>query len=133
MHTERLNGRSYAPIYKTPKFKSTGSGLKINVLSSMANDEVKRHMTYLKATNWRLFIMFIQQLIRSFIGHKVFLIIFNLMVHHGKIIQKWGPEYRSEIFGSFIYRRIVRIQTLHEYLNHIMKDDLQRQISPHTL
>jgi hypothetical protein len=31
MFTEQFNSRSYAPKGKTPKFKSTGSDLKINV------------------------------------------------------------------------------------------------------
>jgi hypothetical protein len=35
MQTEELSSRSYAPIGKTTKIKSTGSGLKINVLSGM--------------------------------------------------------------------------------------------------
>ncbi|MDR2459247.1 MAG: transposase [Deltaproteobacteria bacterium] len=85
MHTEQFNGRSYAPN-KAQIIKSTGSRLRLNVISSLAKDSVMRFMTSLKSMNFKIFIKFMKQLITSSSCKKVFFIVDNLRVHHGKIV-----------------------------------------------
>jgi hypothetical protein len=96
MHTEELNGRSYARKGKKPNFKSTGSRFKINVLSSIANDGVKRHMTYSQTMKCRLFIMNMWQLIRSSNDHKVFLSFLTLGSTMGKWYKNGVSKHKSE-------------------------------------
>jgi hypothetical protein len=120
MHTELVEWSFFAPKGKTPKFKSTGSGLKINVFSSMENDGAMRYMTYFKTLNCRLFIMIMRQLMRSSNGHKVFLIVFNIRNHHGKMVQKWVLKHKSEILIFYLPAYCPDPDPC-EYLNYIIK------------
>ncbi|MDR2460133.1 MAG: transposase [Deltaproteobacteria bacterium] len=111
IHTQQFNGRSYAPKGKTPIIKSTASRLRLNVISSLAKDGVMRFITYLKSMNCKIFIKFMKQLIKCSSGKKVFLIVDNLRVHHGKIGKEWlsKKKRKIEIF-FFLHIALILIQ-----------------------
>jgi hypothetical protein len=96
IHTEQFKGTSYTPKGKTPVIKSTGSRLKINVISSLAKNGVMRFMTYMKTMNCRLFINFLKRLVQSSAGQKIFLIVDNLRVHHGKLVKEWQSTQKMK-------------------------------------
>jgi transposase len=130
IHTEQLKGTSYAPKGKTPVIKSTGSRLKINVISSLAKNGVMRFMTYTKTMNCRLFINFLKRLVQSSAGHKVFLIVDNLRVHHGKMVKEWLSMHKNEIELFFLPAYCPDLNP-DEYLNHIMKAEFHKRVQPH--
>jgi transposase len=130
IHTEQINGRSYAPKGETPIIKSTGSRLKLNVISSLTRDGIMRFMTYFKTMNCRIFIQFMKQVIHSSAGQKVFLIVDNIRVHHGKMVTEWVSKHKNEIEIFYLPPYCPDLNP-DEYLNHLMKQELQKRIQPH--
>ena len=61
---------------------------------------------------------------------RFFLIVDNLRVHHGKMVQKWVSEHKNEI-ELFFFPDYCPDLNPDEYLNNIMKEELQRQVQPH--
>lgn len=62
---------------------------------------------------------------------KVLFIVDNLKVHHGKIVNKWLDEHKSEIeiFYTSPYSPEINPD---EYLNHKLKQNVHSGIIPHT-
>jgi len=61
---------------------------RLNMISAITNQGSSRFMVYEKTMNQQLLIDFMRRLIRDS-ERKVFFILDNLRVHHGKIVAKW--------------------------------------------
>jgi transposase len=120
IHTESFCTKSYAPIGQTPVIPTTGSRLKMNIISAIANTGILRFMTYVTSMNCRLFIDFMRNLIKSSNGAMVFLIVDNLRVHHGKMVSKWLEKHSNEIQLFFLPPYCPDLNP-DEYFNHVMK------------
>ena len=65
------------------------------------------------------------------VDKKVFLILDNLKVHHGKTVQAWLNENETRI-GVFYLPPYAPGRNPDEYLNHCLKQDVHTGILPHT-
>jgi transposase len=130
IHTEGFNTKSYAPKGKTPVIPTTGSRLKINIISAISNTGILRYMTYgPQSMNCRIFIQFMQNLINSSKGTMVFLVVDNLRVHHGKMVTKWLKEHSNEIQLFFLPPYCPDLNP-DEYFNHVLKQRFHSKIQP---
>lgn len=66
------------------------------MISSITNNGKVRFMMYWDAMNSELLIKFMTRLTKD-AGRKVFLILDNLRVHHGKEVKHWLEEHREQI------------------------------------
>jgi transposase len=89
--------RGYAPKGQTPSAKvSSEKKIRINMVSAINNQGKLRFMTYEGKMNQQRLIDFMKRLIKSN-DRKVFLILDNLTVHHGKIAKAWVEENKDRI------------------------------------
>lgn len=88
--------RGYAPIGQTPVLKVASNHIKINMISAISNQGKTRFMIYKTSMNQQMLIIFMTRLIKD-APKKVFLILDNLKVHHGKIVQEWLENHKDKI------------------------------------
>jgi transposase len=77
-------------------------------------------MTYQESMNCSRFIDFMKRLIKNANGSKVFFVVDNLRVHHGKMVSHWLKEHKNEIELSFLPPYCPDLNP-DEYFNHVMK------------
>jgi transposase len=95
------HGRSYAPRGKTPAIRLPGKKERINLISSITNQGKVRFMLYRNTMNAKTLIKFLKRLIKD-VGQKVYLILDNLRVHHGKVVKQWLEEHKEQIELFFL-------------------------------
>jgi transposase len=126
IHSESLNARSYAPRGKTPVIVTTGTRMKLNAIVGVSNDGLVRFQTYSTSMNCKLFIRFLKQLIKGSKGQKIFLVVDNLRVHHGKIVSQWLAEHKPEIEVFFLPPYSPELNP-EEYFNNLLKQRLRAE------
>jgi transposase len=82
-----------------------------------------KYMTYLESMTAKLFIKFMDNIIRNS-TKKVFLVVDNLKVHHGKLVQAWLKEQSKKIELFFLPPYSPELNP-DEYLNNIIKNKMQ--------
>lgn len=122
--------RGFAPRGETPMIKVFPKREKINMISAINNYGTCRFMCYVESMTQQRFIEFMRRLIRD-AKRKVFFVVDNLKVHHGKIVQKWLNEHKEqiEIFFTPTYSPDLNPD---EYLNHILKQSIHSGRLPRT-
>jgi len=95
------HGRSYAPRGKTPAIRLPAKKERINLISSITNQGKVRFMLYRNTMNAKTLIKFLKRLIKD-VGQKVYLILDNLRVHHGKVVKQWLEEHKEQIELFFL-------------------------------
>jgi transposase len=88
-----------------------------------------RYMTYSSSMNCKVFIKFLSNLIKSASYEKIFLIVDNLNVHHGILVQEWLDELTNEIELFCLPPYYPKVNP-DEYLNNIMKQRFRSGIQP---
>jgi transposase len=88
--------RGYAPSGITPKISLPAKRARISMISSITNRGDIQFMLYQKGLKVPIFLTFLKRLI-SHRKKKIFLIVDNLRVHHGKKIKNWVYEHRNNI------------------------------------
>ena len=68
----------------------------VSMISAITNQGKVRFMMYQDAMNSKLLIKFMTRLTKD-AGRKVFLILDNLRVHHGKNVKQWLGEHKEQI------------------------------------
>lgn len=92
------NARGYSPKGKTPIIRLTANkGIRISMISAISNQGHLNYMMYKCPMNVALFIVFLERLIKSADGRRVYLIVDNLKVHHAKLLQPWLEEHTSQL------------------------------------
>lgn len=124
-------GRSFSPKGKTPVIKKTGKKLRANMISAVTNKGHVRFMIYTERMTQQLFIQFLKRLIASF-DEKVFVIVDNLKVHHGKLVKKWVGENSKQIELFFIPSYSPELNP-DEYLNRDLKKNVHAKRAPRTV
>jgi transposase len=117
--------KGYAPKGKTPVANlNCDKKLRINMISAITNQGKLRFMMYEGKMNQKRLIEFMRRLTKA-TDRKVYLILDNLSVHHGKIVKAWitkhkdkievfhlpsySPEYNpDELFNGTLKREIVK-------------------------
>ena len=88
--------RGYGPKGVTPVLKVTAKRAHISMVSAITNEGKVRFMIYREAMTQAKLITFMSRLIRD-AGRKVYLILDNLKVHHGRKVAEWLVKHEEEI------------------------------------
>ena len=88
--------RGFAPRGETPTIRMVAKKSHVSMISAITNGGKVRFMMYQQAMNSELLIKFMTRLIRD-AGRKVYLILDNLRVHHGKKVTQWLEEHQEQI------------------------------------
>lgn len=116
----------YAPKGKTPIARlSSDHKIRVNMISAINNRGKLRFMIYDQAMTQQLLIVFMKRLIKS-TDRKVFLILDNLNVHHGKaILQPWIDANKDKIEVYYLPSYSPELNP-DEYFNGTLKRTLER-------
>lgn len=122
------HGRSYAPKGKTPTRRSVAKRFSVNMISTVTNQGKVEFMIYGGRMNCECLLVFLRQLIKDR-ERKIFLILDNLRVHHGKVIKAWEEE-NIEAIELFFLPPYSPEKNPDEYLNCDLKRGLSDRPSP---
>jgi transposase len=116
----------YAPKGKTPVARlSSEHKIRVNMISAINNQGKLRFMTYDQTMTQQLLIVFMKRLIKS-TYKKVFLILDNLNVHHGKLIlQPWLDVNKEKIEVFYLPSYSPELNP-DEYFNGTLKRTLEQ-------
>jgi len=116
----------YAPKGKTPVAKlSSSHKLRVNMISAVNNQGKLRFMIYEETMTQQLLIVFMKRLIAS-TDRKVFLILDNLKVHHGKkILAPWLEANKDKIEVFYLPSYSPELNP-DEYFNGTLKRTLEQ-------
>jgi len=88
--------RGFAPRGETPVIRMVAQKSHVSMISAITNQGKGRFMMYRDAMNSELLIKFMARLIKD-ADRKVFLILDNLRVHHGKTVKQWLEKNKKKI------------------------------------
>lgn len=125
------NGRSYAPVGKTPVVRETAKKIKINMISAMTNRGEVRFMTYTSTMTQSKFILFLARLVEQEEG-PIFVIADNLSVHHGKRVKAWADANQDKIRLFYIPAYSPELNP-DELLNRDLKKNVHGKRAPRSL
>jgi len=94
-------GRSFAPVGKTPLVRNSSKRFSVNMISSVTNQGKVRWMVYRDSFNAAVFIKFTSRLIKG-AKRKIILIVDNLWVHRSKPVKEWVAQHDREIELAFL-------------------------------
>ena len=114
-----------APVVKLPVKKE-----KINMISAISRQGHCKFMCYSDTLTQQRLIEFLSRLIESY-DRKIFLILDNLKVHHGKIVAEWVAERKNQIELFFFPSYSPQLNP-DEYLNNMLKKNVHSGNLPHT-
>ena len=122
INNQEYHVRGFAPKGQTPTIPSFSRIEKINMISAINNMGTCRFMCYEDNMTQQRFIEFMTRLIKDS-ARKVLFIVDNLRVHHGKLVQAWLDEHKSqiEVFYTSPYSPEINPD---EYLNHNLKQSV---------
>jgi len=123
--------RGYAPIGQTPTLEIETQKFKINMIAAINNQGKLRFMLYRDNMNQQRFIDFLVRLIKD-AGKKVFFIVDNLKVHHGKIVAQWLDNHKAQIEVFFLPPYAPEYNP-DEYLNNDLKQNLGNRSMAHSV
>jgi len=88
--------RGFSPIGKTPIIRLNAKKSRVNMISAISNQGQARFMFYKESMNADTLIEFMGRLTKDS-DKKIYLILDNLKVHHGKVVQVWLEEHKNTI------------------------------------
>ena len=91
----------------------------MNPISAISNRREVRFMTYAKAMNAALFLVFLERLLRSTTG-KIFLIVDRLQAHLTPEVKAWVAAHQDRLELFLLPRRAPELNP-DEYLNNDLK------------
>ncbi len=103
---------------------------RVNMLSAVNSQGKVRFMIYQDIMNQQRLIRFMARLIRAS-KQKVFLILDNLKVHHGKLVASWLEKHKDKIEAFFLPPYAPEYNP-DEYLNHALKISVHSVQQPYT-
>lgn len=114
--------RGFSPSGQPPVLKVETKRERVNMISAITNLGHVRFMVYEETMTQAKLLEFMKRLITD-ASKKVFLILDNLRVHHGKIVAAWLQKmyHRIEVFFLPPYTPELNPD---EYLNHSLKRDV---------
>jgi len=118
--------RGYAPKGKTPVVKVQAKKMHINMISAISNQGGLHFLLYSEAINSERLIGFMQALIKTSNGRKVYFILDNLKVHHSNMVSQWVNAHKDEI-ALFHLPPYSPEYNPDEYLNNDLKQTIGSQ------
>ena len=103
---------------------------RVNMLSAVSSQGKVRFMIYRDTMNPQRLIRFMERLIRDS-KQKVFLILDNLKVHHGKLAASWLKNRKDKI-DMFFLPPYAPEYNPDEYLHHALKISVHTGQQPYT-
>ncbi len=99
VRSDECAGRGDASKGCTPVIRLNAARKSVNMISAITNQGKVRFMVYKETMNAELFVKFVEWLIKD-AGSKVFPVVDNLRMHHGKLVEEWLESRRelAEIF-----------------------------------
>lgn len=122
--------RGFAPKGQPPVLPVETKRVRINMLSAISSEGNVCFMVYQDSMNQQRLIQFMQRLIRRS-ERKVFLILDNLKVHHGKLVSVWLERHKERIELFFLPPYAPEYNP-DEYLNHALKLSVHTGDLPYT-
>jgi len=122
--------RGFSPKGQPPVLKVETKRERVSMISAITNKGSVRFMLYDTMTQQTL-IDFMRRLI-SDSQRKVFLILDNLRVHHGKLVAAWLEKHKDRIEVFFLPPYSPELNP-DEYLNHALKVDVHSGTHPRTM
>ena len=119
--------RGYAPKGQTPVVKVQAKKMHINMISAISNRGELRFLLYSEAINSERLIGFMEALIKTANGRKVYFILDNLRVHHSKQVSQWVDDHKDEI-ALFHLPPYSPEYNPDEYLNNDLKQTIGSQV-----
>ena len=117
--------RGYAPKGQTPEAKvSSDKKIRVNMMSAITNQGKLRFMLYEGKMNQQRMVDFLQRL-TSTNGRKLYIILDNLPVHHGKILKAW-VEKHSEKVELFYLPSYSPDKNPDEFFNGTLKREIEK-------
>ena len=113
-----------APVVKLPVKKE-----RINMISAISRQGHCEFMCYRETMTQQLLIEFLGRLIDRY-DRKIFLILDNLKVHHGKMVENWVSERKKQIELFFFPSYSPQLNP-DEYLNNMLKKNVHSGELPH--
>jgi len=111
--------KGFSPKGNAPIIRLNAKKTSINMISSVTNRGKVRFMLYQEKMSGKMLIKFMSRLIKDS-NHKVFLILDNLKVHHGKKVSEWLDANTGEIEVFYLPSYSPELNP-DEYLNSDLK------------
>lgn len=118
--------RGYAPKGRTPVVKVQAKKMHINMISAINNQGKLHFLLYSEAINSDRLISFMEALVKTAVGRKVYLILDNLRVHHSNKVTAWIEAHGAQI-RLFHLPPYSPEYNPDEYLNNDLKQNLGSQ------
>ena len=122
--------RGFAPKGQPPVICVETKRERVNMISAITNKGSLRFMIFDERMTQQKLIEFMERLVLDS-SRKIFLILDNLKVHHGKIVKTWLAEHKNEIELFYIPPYSPELNP-DEYLNQAMKKNVYGGASPRT-
>ena len=122
--------RGFSPKGHPPILPVETKRQRVNMLSAISDQGTVRFMIYQDTMNQQRLIRFMERLIHCS-KQKVFLILDNLKVHHGKLVAAWLENHKRNIEVFFLPPYAPEYNP-DEYLNHALKISVHSGQLPYT-
>ncbi len=122
--------RGFAPKGHSPVLPVETKRERVNMISAISSQGSVRFMVYQENMDQRRLIQFMQRIVRLS-DRKVFLILDNLKVHHGKLVSAWLEKHKEKIEVFFLPPYAPEYNP-DEYLNHALKLSVHTGLLPYT-
>lgn len=122
--------RGFAPKGHPPILPVETKRERVNMISAISSQGKVRFMLYQDTMNQQRLSQFMQRLVGTS-DRKVFLILDNLKVHHGKLVSAWLEKHKEKIEVFFLPPYAPEYNP-DEYLNHALKLSVHTGQLPYT-
>lgn len=122
--------RGFAPRGRPPVLKVEARPERVNMMAAINNYGKVRFMFYEANMNQQRLMDFMGRMIRD-VPRKIYLILDNLKVHHGKLVQQWLEKNKDRIEVYYLPSYSPDLNP-EEYLNQALKQDVHKGINPRT-
>jgi len=126
IQSDAYNARGFAPKGKAPVVHLNAHKNSISMISAITNNGKVRFMLYRETMTGKLLIKFMSRLVKD-TERKVFLILDNLRVHHGKKVSEWLEANQDNIEVFFLPPYAPEYNP-DEYLNGDLKQKIRSGI-----
>ena len=89
MRSDHQTGTTWGERGRTPVVKKTGKRFGCNMVSAITNQGDLRFMVFEKRFTTPVFLDFLDRLVKSESGRKVYLIVDRHSVHRSKVVDRW--------------------------------------------
>lgn len=131
INNQAHNPRGYAPKNNPPVVKVPASRETVNMISAVSPSGRHKFLLFSESMTQQKLIEFMDCLIKDKAAgkNKVFLVLDNLKVHHGKLVLQWLAERKDKIEVFYFPSYSPEINP-DEYLNNILKQNMQSGMPP---